>query len=58
MRERKEREVDVEFQGGNSGGIDRSMAGNGKCSASGFLRPCFQRDALACISVDQTNKTG
>lgn len=51
---KKKREVDVAFQGGNSGGIDRSMAGNGKCCASGFLRPCFK---LLYTSVDQTSKT-
>lgn len=34
--EREESEVGAELQGGNCDGIDRSMAGNGKCSASGF----------------------
>lgn len=61
VRERKEREVDVEFQGGNSGGIDRSMAGNGKCSASGFLRPCFHvmhlRAFLLTKQIKQVKKS-
>ncbi len=51
--ETEESEVDAELQGGNCDGIDRSMAGNGKRNASGFLWPYFQHDALACTSVDQ-----
>lgn len=37
VRETEESEVDVELKGGNCDGIDGSMAGNGNCSASGFL---------------------
>lgn len=54
--ETEESEVDAGLQGGNCDGIDRSMAGNGKCSASGFLWPYFQHDAPVCTSVDQQTK--
>ncbi len=53
--ETEESEVE-RVQGGNCYGIDRSIAGNGKCNASGFLWPYFQHDALACTSVDQKTK--